>query len=79
MAIPRYLIFNAIIGPAIGVLFALALLASDSFGLRSLVLGSRDVIATTVIYVLGSAMTFTPFVVATAVALLARATDALDR
>jgi hypothetical protein len=70
MAIPRYLIFNGIMGAAVGALFGTALLITDTLGMRALVLASPNVIATTAIFLIGSAMTFAPFVVATAVMLL---------
>ena len=50
-------------------LFGVAVLITDAFGIRSLVAASGDITETTVIFLLGSAITFTPFVVATAIAL----------
>jgi hypothetical protein len=69
MAILRFFVLNAMMGSAIGVLFGIALLVTNTLGLRVLVLGSSDVVATTIIFLMGAAMTFTPFVVVTAVAL----------
>ena len=70
MAMTRYLVLNAIMRSAVGVLFGMALLVTNTLGLRTLVLASQDVVATTVIFLVGSAMTFTPFVVATSIMLL---------
>ena len=70
MASLRYLLLNAVMGAAVGVLLGIALLITNTLGLRVLVLSSPNVIATTAIFLVGSAMTFTPFVVATAVMLL---------
>jgi hypothetical protein len=70
MATTRYLLLNAVMGSAVGVLFGIGLLMTNTLGLRGLVPASPDVVATTAIFLIGSAMTFTPFVVATAVMLL---------
>ena len=70
MAILRYLVLNAVMGSVVGTLFGIALLITNTLGLKALVLASPDVIATTAIFLIGSAMTFTPFVVVTAVMLL---------
>ena len=70
MAIPRYLVLNAVMGSVVGLLFGIALLITNTLGLKALVHSSPDVIATTAIFLIGSAMAFTLFVVATAVMLL---------
>ena len=70
MAILRYLVLNGVMGSVVGTLFGIALLITNTFDLKALVLASPDVIATTAIFLIGSAMTFTPFVVVTAVMLL---------
>ena len=54
-------------GAAFGVAFAIVTLATDMFGMRSLVAASADVTASTVIVVISGAMTFTPFVILTAI------------
>jgi hypothetical protein len=66
-AVPHYLVVNAVLGAVVGVIFGVVLLITDSLGIRSLVIASGDITATTVIFLVGSAMTFTPFVVATAI------------
>jgi hypothetical protein len=66
-AAPRYLIINAVIGAVLGVAFGVVLLCTDALGMRSLVTASQDPIVTTAIFLIGSAITLTPFVVSTAV------------
>ena len=66
-AVPRYLIANALMGAALGIVFGLGLLVTDTFGLRSLILASTDAATATVIFLVGGAMAFSPFVVATAI------------
>ncbi len=56
-------------GAGVGTIFGVALLITDTFGIRSLVAASGDTTVTAVIFLLGSIMTFTPFVVATALAI----------
>ena len=68
-AVSRYLVLNAVLGAVLGGIFGVAVLITDAFGIRSLVAASGDITETTVIFLLGSPITFTPFVVATAIAL----------
>jgi hypothetical protein len=58
---------NAVMGAVLGVAFGVALLCTDALGMRSLVTASQDPVATTAIFLIGSAITLTPFVVSTAV------------
>jgi hypothetical protein len=68
--VPRYLLVNAVMGAAIGVTFGLILLVTDTLGLRSLVVASDDAVGAAAVLLIGSAMTFAPFVVTTAVMLI---------
>lgn len=72
-AIARYLVCNALIGSAFGMMFGLTLLATDTFGLQSLIAASPEATAVTTIFLAGSAITFTPLVISTAIGLLADA------
>ncbi|MGE3702623.1 MAG: hypothetical protein AB7G08_28235 [Hyphomicrobiaceae bacterium] len=63
-----YLVVQAGLGVGIGLLFALIAYATDLNGLGSL-LATAGPLAT-LIFFLGSAVTFAPFVVATAIGLL---------
>jgi hypothetical protein len=69
--VPRYLTTNAAMGVVVGAVFALALLATDTLGLGSLVVGSDDAAATMAILMIGGALTFAPLVVAAAIGALA--------
>ena len=72
-AIARYLVCNALMGSAFGMMFGLTLLATDTFGLQSLIAASPDATAVTTIFLVGGAMIFTPLAICTAVGLLADA------
>jgi hypothetical protein len=63
-----YLVVQAALGVGIGLLFALIVYATDLNGLGSLLASAGPV--ATLIFFLSSAMTFAPFVVATAIGLL---------
>ena len=63
-----YLIVQAALGVGIGLLFALIVYAMNLNGLGSLLAAAEPV--ATLIFFLGSAVTFAPFVVATAIGLL---------
>jgi len=54
----------------IGIIFGLSVLATDALGMRSLIDASGDIGTTTIVFLLSSALTFTPLVFATAVATL---------
>jgi hypothetical protein len=67
--LPFYLVVQAVLGVGIGLLFALIAYAADLNGLGSLLAAAGPV--ATFIFFFGSAVTFAPFVVATAIGLLA--------
>ena len=69
-AILKHVVTNALMGSALGVIFGLVLLATNTLSIRSLVGASTDVAGATAIFLLGCAMTFTPLVISTAVGLL---------
>jgi hypothetical protein len=43
-AIVKYLVINALMGSATGLIFGLAMLATDTMGMRSLVSATEDVV-----------------------------------
>lgn len=59
-------------GAAFGMAFAVVLLATNMLSLRSLAAASANVTASTLIVLISGAMTFTPFVIATAIGLYGR-------
>jgi hypothetical protein len=67
-ALAFYLVVQAGLGVGIGLLFALIAYATDLNGLGSLLATAGPV--ATLVFFFGSAMTFAPFVVATAIGLL---------
>jgi hypothetical protein len=71
-AVPRFLIANTAMGGVLGVMFGLSVLATDTPGMRSLIDASGDVVTASIVFLLGSALMFTPLVLATAVGTLDR-------
>ena len=53
-------------------MFGLSVLATDTPGMRSLIDASGDVVTASIVFLLGSALMFTPLVLATAVGTLDR-------
>lgn len=66
--IPHYLMVQCWLGLAIGLLFALIAFAIDLGGIGSLLVGAP--LAGTIIFVVGSVVTFLPLVLATGIGLL---------
>jgi hypothetical protein len=68
-SIPRHLVVQCWLGLAIGLLFAILMYATDLGGIGSLLAMVEP--TATLIFLVGSAVVFVPFVVATAIGLLA--------
>jgi hypothetical protein len=73
-AAPRYLIINAVMGAVIGLAFGVALLCTNTLNSWALLTASQDPIGATAIFLIGSMITLTPFVVVTAI-IFCRADD----
>jgi hypothetical protein len=67
-SVPRYLVAQSCAAAAVGPIFALAAIATDTGQLGTL-LADAD-LTSTIVFVIGSGITFFPLVLATAVGLL---------
>jgi hypothetical protein len=70
LTIPQFLILNVGLGAGIGVLVATVMLLTDTFGIFTLISAGSDPILTTLKFVFGGVMIFTPLVFAVAVGLV---------